>query len=215
MKRLITIAAIALLGLNALAASSIVPATIQEMAKYGATHVLEWDHEDLTSTSTNDTHTFTNTFTGPVSVKFEGYILDTPFDSSTVTNPTALTVSVGDTSSATKWISALQVAYDQTPTYYSSFGTDYSGTAAMTYTVATNAFITSIVDATTNTEYAITEITGIGAAITITSPWINAQTGDVSVVTTIAMTGETVKMSDLNSGLIRLFFRALGPKYDR
>jgi len=170
-----------------------VTATVQEMARYGCTHVIEWSHDNLSGTTTNATLVFTNTFAGPVSLKFEGYILDAPFDSRTVTNVLGgLAVSVGNTTSATKWISALQVAKDQTPTIYSSFGTDYT-VATTTTGPATNALVSTSV---------------------VTSPWVNAQTGTVSVVTTFAMTGTVLTMDALESGRLRTFWRVLGPKHD-
>lgn len=147
-------------------------ATVQEMAKYGATHILEWIAADLTGTSTNATLVFTNTLTGPLSMKFEGYLLDEEFDTKVYTNAlVGLAVSVGDTSSATNWISALEVAKDATPTTWASFGTE-------------------------------------------PSPWINAQTGTVSVVTTFAMTGPTITMGSLDRGRLRTFWRVLWPKQD-
>jgi len=190
MKKLMMMAMVVGLAWGMAQGASFKAATIQEMAKYGATHILEWSHADLTGTSTNATLTFTNTLTGPVSVKFEGYLLDQTFDTKLYTNAVGgLAVSVGDTSSATKWISALEVATDATPTYYASFGTDYTVT---TIGSATNAMVS-----------------------TVTSPWVNAQTGNVSVVTTFAMTGETITMGSLDRGALRTFWRVLSPKYDR
>jgi hypothetical protein len=177
-------------------------ATVQEMAKYGATHILEWSHGDLTGTSTNATLVFTNTLTGPLSMKFEGYLLDEEFDTKVYTNAlVGLAVSVGDTSSATKWISALEVAKDATPTTWASFGTDY--TATIQTTTATNL----VADETVFSAVLATNLT-------FASPWVNAQTGTVSVVTTFAMTGPTITMGSLDRGRLRTFWRVLGPKQD-
>lgn len=177
-------------------------ATVQEMAKYGATHILEWSHGDLTGTSTNATLVFTNTLTGPLSMKFEGYLLDEEFYTQAYTNAlVGLAVSVGDTSSATKWISALEVAKDATPTTWASFGTDY--TATIQTTTATNL----VADETVFSAVLATNLT-------FASPWVNAQTGTVSVVTTFAMTGQTITMGSLDRGRLRTFWRVLGPKQD-
>jgi hypothetical protein len=133
MKRLMT--AVMVLAAACASAADFKAATVQEMAKYGATHILEWSHGDLTGTSTNATLVFTNTLTGPLSMKFEGYLLDEEFDTKVYTNAlVGLAVSVGDTSSATKWISALEVAKDATPTTWASFGTNYTATIQTTTT---------------------------------------------------------------------------------
>jgi len=159
-------------ALGARAGGSLVPATLQEMAKYNATHVLQWEAEDLTGTTTNATLTFTNTVTGPVALKFEGYLLDKGFDCTLVTNPANITVTVGTTSDTDRWINGLQIATDQTPTTWASFGSE------------------------------------------VTNSWVNAQTGNVSIVTTFASTGEVVKMNDIRRGGLRTFWRLLGPHSD-
>lgn len=123
-------------ALGALAGGSLVPATLQEMAKYNATHVLQWEADDLTGTTTNATLAFTNTVTGPVALKFEGYLLDRGFDCTLVTNPVALTVTVGTTSDTDRWINGLQIAQDQTPTNWVSFGSEATGTNAQTGSVS-------------------------------------------------------------------------------
>ena len=219
MKRLMT----AVMVLAAACASGVdfKAATVQEMAKYGATHILEWSHGDLTGTSTNATLVFTNTLTGPLSMKFEGYLLDEEFDTKVYTNAlVGLAVSVGDTSSATKWISALEVAKDATPTTWASFGTDYTATIvstpSLTNLVAGEAVFSAVL--VTNLTIASTGTVAIDGAVastaTFTSPWVNAQTGTVSVVTTFAMTGPTITMGSLDQGRLRTFWRVLGPKQD-
>ena len=121
-------------ALGARAGGSLVPATLQEMAKYNATHVLQWDAGDLTGTTTNATLAFTNTVTGPVALKFEGYLLDRGFDCTLVTNPVALTATVGNTSDTNLWINGLQIAQDQTPTTWASFGSEEMGPIEITQT---------------------------------------------------------------------------------
>lgn len=129
-KRLMTAALV--LATACAGGASFKAATVQEMAKYNATHILEWSDADLTGTATNATLVFTNTLTGPLSMRFEGYLLDEAFDTKIYTNALAgLAVSVGDTSSATNWISALEVAKDATPTTWASFGTDYTATGTV------------------------------------------------------------------------------------
>ena len=190
-------------------------ATVQEMAKYGATHILEWSDADLTGTATNATLTFTNTLTGPLSMRFEGYLLDEEFDTKVYTNAlVGLAVSVGDTSSATKWISALEVAKDATPTTWASFGTDYTATIASTPTLNKTASVTNLLAANAYLSAALVTNLTVASTATFTSPWVNAQTGTVSVVTTFAMTGPTITMGSLDQGRLRTFWRVLGPKQD-
>lgn len=219
------------------AGASALPATVQEAAKYGCTHVMDWGHGNLVGTSTNATIAFTNTFTGPVSVRFEGLILDTPFDSRSVTNPlVGLAVSVGTTSSTTKWLNGLEIAYDATPTTYSSFGTDYSVSIVSTPYLTNTAVITStptlqtvtptnlvageevfsailVTNLTVASEGTVSIAGAVSSVGTVTSPWVNAQTGNVSIVTTFAMTGPTMTHTALDAGRLRTFWKVLGPKY--
>jgi len=200
-------------------------ATIQEMAKYNATHVLEWDHEDLTGATTNATLVFTNTLTGPLSLKFEGYLLTEAFDTRIISNQTCrLAASVGQTGAATKWINALQVANDGTPTTWASFGTDYTATVVSTPTLTSTATLLSVTatnlvadetvfDASIVTNLTIATSGTVASTATFASPWVNAQTGNVSVVTTFAMTGGYITMDSLDRGRLLTFWRVLGPRY--
>ena len=212
MKRLMT--AVMVLAAACASGADFEAASVQEMAKYGATHILEWSHGDLTGTSTNATLVFTNTLTGPLSMKFEGYLLDEEFDTKAYTNAlVGLAVSVGDTSSATKWISALEVAKDATPTTWASFGTDYTATIASTPTLQTVTPTNLVAGGKVFSAILVTNFT-VASTATFASPWVNAQTGTVSVVTTFAMTGPTITMGSLDQGRLRTFWRVLGPKQD-
>jgi len=122
-------------------------------------------------------------------------------------------VSVGDTSSATKWISALEVAKDATPTTWASFGTDYTATIASTPTLQTVTPTNLVAGEKVFSAILVTNFT-VASTATFTSPWVNAQTGTVSVVTTFAMTGPTITMGSIDRGRLRTFWRVLGPKQD-
>jgi hypothetical protein len=195
-------------------------ATIQEMAKYNATHVLEWDHEDLTGSTTNATLVFTNTLTGPLSLKFEGYLLTESFSTRAFTNKSCrLAASVGQTGATTKWINALQVAKDGTPTYWASYGTDYTATVVSTPTLTSTVTKQTVelkgtnITATVVTNLTVATSGTVASTATFASPWVNAQTGNVSVITTFAMTGGYITMDSLDRGRLLTFWRALGPRY--
>jgi len=162
------------------------PCSAMEGARYGATHVLELNAEDMVLTNADNTAViWTNTVVAPCSIKFGGYVLDQAFDSAT-TNPGAygVTFSLGTSSASTKWLNAVQVASDATPTVYGSFGTDYS-----------------VVCYATN-----------GAAGAVTSPWLNNQTANVTLLATVTPT-TTNALSSLAVGKLRAYFAVLGKNY--
>ena len=162
------------------------PCSAMESARYGATHVLELNADDMVLTNADNTAViWTNTVVAPCSIRFCGYVLDQAFDSAT-TNPGAygVTFSLGTSSASTKWLNAVQVASDATPTVYGSFGTDYS-----------------VVCYATN-----------GAAGAVTSPRLNNQTSDVTILATVTPT-TTNALSSLAVGKLRAYFAVLGKSY--
>jgi len=170
----------------ALAGTSIVALSEEEMAHYGATHAINVDFSDLAScTTSNQTIAFTNNVTAPCSVRFSGYQLDAPFGSTTITNATFnIALSFGDTNSTTRWISGVQAAWNQTPTVYYSFGTGLSVSG------------------------------GSNTVAVLTDPNLNAQTSTVQLVLTVAQSGAgSYSMSNLTYGHARFFVRIGGQKY--
>lgn len=193
MKKLISliVAAVALGSVCARASTSITTLTNEERARYGATHVINVDFSDLAScTASNQTISFTNKVTAPCSIAFAGYQLDQAFGAvQTATNIVGLTnfnmtVTFGDTNTAARWISALQVAYASTPTVYGSFGTGYAVSG------------------------------GSNTLATLTRPIMNEQTVSAQLVATIAQSGaNTLPMSNLTYGHLRIFLRIMGKSY--
>lgn len=161
------------------------PCGVTEMARYGATHVLELNAEDMVLTNADNTAViWTNTVTAPCSVKFAGYVLDKAFDSATTNpGPYGITFSLGTSTTSTKWLSAVQVANDSTPTVYGSWGTDYSASCMAS-----------------------------GQAAVVTSPWLNNQTSDVTILATITPTS-TNALSSLVVGKLRAYFAVIGKNY--
>jgi hypothetical protein len=190
MHKLITMVLVAAsVATMASAAPRLVPLTLEESARYGATHCITVNAADMVAvTATNTAWTNTVAVTAPCSVKFVAYLLNQPFNDPqdvttnyTKTTTNSIAVSCGDTNNTTRWISALQVAYDQTPTVTASYGTDY--------TVAVGA---------TN------------AAATVTSPIMNAQTSDVQLVVTFGAPGAGASLGNLTRGQARFFFKIIG-----
>jgi hypothetical protein len=157
-----------------------------QAARWGATHYIELTAADLTLTNADNTAMiFTNTVTAPFSMDFRGYVLDRAFDSATTNpGPYGITFSLGTSSASTKWLSSVQVASDATPTVYGSWGTDYS-----------------VVCYATN-----------GAAGAVTSPRLNDQSSNVSLLATITPT-TTNALSSLAVGKLRCYFSLLGKNY--
>ncbi len=173
-------------GMTVKGGGKLKPCSVTEMARYGASHVMELNAEDMVRTNTDNTAViWTNTVTAPCSIKFCGYVLDRAFDSATTNpGPYGLTFSLGTSASSTKWINAVQVAADATPTVYGSWGTDYS---VICY--ATN-----------------------GTAGAVTSPRLNDQSSSVTLLATITPTG-TNALSSLTVGKLRAYFAVLGQNY--
>ena len=122
----------------AVAAARLQPLPLEAMARYGATHVIEINAADMAAViASNTAWAVTNTVSQPCSVKFVAYLLDQPFNNTkaydtnnVATTTNSITLSCGDGNSSTKWISAVQAAFDQTPTITASFGTDYTAAIA-------------------------------------------------------------------------------------
>lgn len=180
---------VALISMNVRAAS-LQPLPEGDMARYGATHVIEVVPADMTGViASNTAWAVTNLVTAPCSLKFAGMVLlqtfqDTKsYDTNNVMKTTnSIALSCGTTDSTTKWINGVQVAQDQTPTVYGSFGTDYSVTC-----YATN-----------------------GAAGTVTSPIMDSQTTNFNLVVTMGAPGAGASLSKLRRGRALLLFRIIG-----
>lgn len=207
------ILATVLLACATYAGGTIKPASLQEMARYGATHVLEYTHDDLTQTATNTATIVTNTVAAPFSLEFRGFILDTAFDSRVVTNAHSMTVSFGPSTATTKWLNAIQIASDGTPTVKSTFGTDY--TAAPTLTSTPTIARMSVVGS--NETYSVVSNVTVATTGTVamTSPLLSAQTSDVKLLLTLSEPGADRSPADFDSGKFRIFLRILGPAWDR
>lgn len=159
----------------------------QSAIKYGATHVLDIGHADLKAyTATNTTVIFTNTVDAPCAVEFRGMVLDTAFDSTVQTNALSMLLNVGYSSDADKWIDDKQVAGDGTEIKF-SFGSDY--TVATATTGATTDALVSV--------------------STVTSPLLNEQSADVTLLTSFGKCLDDYGQNILTSGRVRLFFRIL------
>lgn len=181
MKRFLMMCMVAV-AVSALANPRLVPLTVQEMGRYGATDALVIDAE-LTESTANTAQTNTVTLTGPCSWEYRGYLLDKPFDASSVTNlmTCALTVSVGSQA----LVSAVQIASDQYRLY-----------KAITPT------------AVTITNAAYTNYTG-----SATGAWPYSGTltnGATATITTIlGAPGSAHTLNKVDTGQARLFFRVL------
>lgn len=179
----------------ALASPNINPCSIEEAARFGASHVLVVDYTDLAAsagTSTNVIVAFTNTVTAPCSIGFVCYDLFSSFDTQPglvsyngttatfnkqLTN--SMTVYSGTTTTSNLWINGVQAANDQTPTVYGSFGSS---------TIFTNN----------------------------ANRWLDSQTSDVGILTTfIPGATATNVWGSLIKGRVKLYFDIIGKKTSR
>lgn len=206
------------LAMGASAAPVLRPLPWQMGVKYGATHVLEFTHEDLTQTATNTAMVFTNTVGAPASVEFAGMLLDTAFDSVTVTNAFTMSLSCGAGAATTGWLNSKEVAADGTEVR-TSFGADYSGTATVTLTATTNKVVSTVIatngveGVATSTVYFVSGVTGT-STVTVGSPLVQEQTANVAIATTFGSPGVSRSLSELESGRVRLFLKIWTPGND-
>lgn len=199
---------ILLAGANAIASGKLRALSWQEASRYGATHCIEVDHADLDYQTTDATAAvFTNTVVAPYSLEFRGYLLDQAFDSDRVTNHFTCAVSVGTSSSSTKWINGLQVAYDYTPTVYASLGTDYTGTTALTSTPTIRTIEMKGTNVTANVMTNLTVATS--GTVTMATPLLSAQTADLTTWVTVGSPGSGRDLAEFTRGKFRVFFRIL------
>lgn len=205
MKTRMMLGVVVMLAVGASAAPVLRPLPWQMGVKYGATHVLEFTHDDLTVTNVNTAMVFTNTVGAPTSVEFAGMLLDTAFDSVTVTNAFTMSLSCGAGAATTGWLNGKEVAADGTE-IRTSFGADYSATVALT--LVTNLVVAGT---STSTTYFVTGATGTS---TVSSPLVNEQTANVSIVTTFGSPGVARALSEFESGRVRLFLRIWTPGND-
>lgn len=210
-KRTLIIAAAVFTAAAASAATRLTPTTIEEMARYGATHVITVTAADLVAqTNVSASIAFTNTVTQPCSIKFMGYVLDKQFQDAkawdtngVATTTNDLTLSCGDTNSTTRWINAVQAAYDSTPTITGSFGTDYTS-------VGSTAVVTKCdVIASNGVSFNLVSNVTVASTVTMSSPILNANTADAKLVVT-ATSGSTTQPSKLTRGQARFFFKIIG-----
>ena len=201
----IIVAAVAIFAGVAMATPNINPCSVEEAARFQASHVITVDYTDIATasgTATNTTVAFTNTVTAPCSIRFMCYDLFSSFDTApgnvsyngtnatfnkTYTN--AMTVSCGTNTATTLWINGVQAAADQTPTVYGSYG----------------AAITATASGVTN------------PTVTVTNPnLLESQTSDVNIVTTFTYgaTGTNV-WSNLVKGRAKFYFEIIGKKTTR
>ncbi len=171
-----------LMGVVALGAVTVVravdlePLSVQEMARYGATHMLEITPEDLAATTTeNAAQTNTVTLTGPLSWEFRGFVCDRPFNDAkafatngkaTTTNSIAVTVTLGSKT----LVNGVQVAGDQFRTYRSWLPNDLTVTTtgpATNQLVSTGStpYVGVVTNGATETLTWITGAPGAGASL--------------------------------------------------
>ena len=193
-----------------------------EAARYGATHVIVINAQDMVNSGVSAVNTavaFTNTVAAYSSIKFAGYVLKMPFETgNTLTSTNAIAFSCGITSATTKWISSVEVANDATPTVYGSFGT-YS-TAATALTLTTNQLVSTGLG-TNNTPCTVTGVTytvsGATATTTMTDTRVlDSQTSAVNIICTMGASGSTgCAPTALEYGEVRVYFAIMGKNYNR
>ena len=208
MKNLIKLAvamiATAIFTLTTQAAPQLQPCNSAEMARFGASHVIVVDYTDIATVygaTTNTLVIFTNTVTAPVSLKFAGWVQEQSYDTApqvwtnAKANISDVKVSCGTytngavATSTNLFVNGVQVAADQTPTIYGSFGDWTAQTATIT---------------ATGTTYAIT----FGNVM-------NNQTSNIPITITYQpnTTTATNVLGNLVKGRDRFYFNLLGKYY--
>lgn len=201
--------ALAMFAGTAAQALDLEPLSVQEMARYGATDMLEITPEELAGTTgENAAQTNVIYLAGPCSWEYRGFRCDVPFNDTkayatngqaTTTNSIALTVTL-DTATL---VSGIQVAGDQTRPYKS-----WLPTAATAASVATTRILTNVIYEAGAATGNVTVATGTVAS---TAVWPYAgviaagSTGTVTVIT--GAPGAGASLGNLTRGKARVFLR--------
>lgn len=159
--------AVVFVAADAEATARMYPLPVEAQARYGATHVYIVKAGDFSQTTNDTAETLSYTVGAKQAAEFVGLELKTAF------NLTNLTVSVRDTDTADKFLSAVQIGANLTPIYF-AFPSLLGGTITVTPTLATNSFATAIVLAkdganvtnATLTTAATVYVTGVSATFT-------------------------------------------------
>ena len=114
--------------------------TNEQAGNGGYTHIVVVDHTNLTETTTNTAQTFNvaPTLAGDTIVKY-AMVLKTPLKDASDSAFNSNTLSFGDSSSATRFVSGVQANENGTEVTYTFGNTAYTYTAAGQLTITVNS----------------------------------------------------------------------------
>lgn len=207
------------------------PLSVPEMARWGATHSLEFSYSDLTTAATNTAQTITIALPAKTAAEFRAIILDTAFDSGNTNYTGSVLCKVGDGSDDDLYLTSTELASDGTEVFVKYAPVVSAAAPAVTPTTASLIFVKELAAATatpliyesdgSGTLATNSVITAQGAttlqtnsvvtAISLAAPAVTelgrkASTAAHNLVVTLTPNAEEA-VDDNTSGKVRLFFR--------
>ena len=173
------------------------PLSVPEMAKYGATHFLEFTYKDFTVSNTNTTQAFTNSINAKTAVQFVGLVLDQAFDTGNTNFTGSCALKIGDGSDDDLFLTSTELASDGTEVYV-KFGPPNSYTITPSFQVL----------ALTGTVQNVNVVTNGTATATAVELSRKLYTSAGSIVSTFTPNGNEA-LADNTSGKVRVLFKLI------
>jgi hypothetical protein len=175
--------------------------SVAEMAANGgATHVLRFSHEDLTTTTTNTALAITNAILAGTALECVGMRMPVTFDGISTNYTTSLSLKVGDGSDDDLFLTATELCEDGTEVLV-KWAPLASATVAYTSAVLTNVLYNSI---TGN----VTVVTGVTSAGTVGELGRKLYASAGSLVATFTP-NEEESLASFSRGEVVILFRAM------
>lgn len=208
------------------------PLSVPEMARWGATHSLEFDYADMVdSTETNTAETITIALPAKTAAEFRAIILDTAFDTGNTNYTGSVALTVGDGSDVDLYLTSTELASDGTEVFVKYAPVVSAAASVVTPTTAQLIFVSELAAATaadltydsdgSGTMLTNSVVTAQGAATLSTNTVVTAVALAAPVVTELGRKASTAAhnivltftpneeeaLDENTSGKGRLFFR--------
>jgi hypothetical protein len=219
MRQIAAAALVALLSCAALAAPEWQPLSVPEMAKWGATHVLIVEWNDLTTSATNTAQLFTNSVVAKTAVECVGLLLDEAFDTGNTNFTGSLAIKIGDGSVDDLFLASTELASDGTEVFVKY---PPLNTYTVAYTLQTNTLVSAVTNGAalvtdgtnvftvvsnlTVTSGSVISVSGITAASTAGELGRKLYTTAGSIISTITPNTQEA-VDDNTSGKVRVYFK--------
>lgn len=227
MTAVLVLAVLAVLGFGgaAMADGKLHPLGSVEMAAKGATHVIEVEYRDLTTSATNTAQVFTNGLTAKTGVEFVGMHLDAAFDTGNTNFTGSVALTIGDASDADYYLTSTELASDGTEVWF-KWPRANVDTAALTLAKQTFTNLTAVTQTSqevfdyfsNSVPVVVTNVAQTSAGYTVVTNVTLANTASTFGATYYATATNLLvtltpnvneALDDNTSGKVRLYFRLM------